>query len=478
MADSSSYRSPRGVPPRRDEPSADPARHAVSDPLTELARLIGQDEAFGAIVRNAPRPEPREEPPRQAEAPPWRARPPQADWGRDDPEPSSTSHVATVDALSRQLRVRHPLDPPPQRAAAQEHDGHEITLQGPAYPHEPDLVATHDDGPAHADESAAPHDVHHGGDHYGEGEEAYYEGEEDYADAAPERRRGGLVIAAAVAGLALMGTAGAFGYWAWSGSGGSSEAPLIKADTTPNKVVPATQGADTQGNKRIYDRFGDKGAGGERIVQREETPGEIKPPRQVYPSAGGVYGPAPPAAAAPAAAAPAAPAAPPGGAPASGEPRKVHTEVIRPNQVATLEPGQAVAPPPAAAPPPAPPAAAAPPAKQRAKQAPTVLSAQPPAAEAAAEPPPPTRSAAPAGGYVVQLSSQRSEEEARASFQTLQTKYAAVFGDRQPLIKRADLGAKGVVYRAQVGPFPSQDQANQFCSSLKVAGGHCFVQKN
>src|ERR1700756_970502 len=61
MADSSSYRSSRGggLPPRRDGASSDPARQAVSDPLAELARLIGQDEAFGAIVRNSARPEPR-----------------------------------------------------------------------------------------------------------------------------------------------------------------------------------------------------------------------------------------------------------------------------------------------------------------------------------------------------------------------------------------------------------------------------------
>ena len=75
MADSSSYRSSRGGPmaPRRDGASNDPARQAVSDPLAELARLIGQDEAFGAIVRNSARPEPREPQREPDPAPPsWR----------------------------------------------------------------------------------------------------------------------------------------------------------------------------------------------------------------------------------------------------------------------------------------------------------------------------------------------------------------------------------------------------------------------
>jgi cell division septation protein DedD len=151
----------------------------------------------------------------------------------------------------------------------------------------------------------------------------------------------------------------------------------------------------------------------------------------------------------------------------------VRTETIRPGQVAAVDPGPSAAPPPPAAAAPAPVPAA--PAKQgaRPKQgAPQALAA--PAAEA-----PPARAAAPAGGgYVVQLSSQRSEDEAMASFKALQTKYAAVFGDRQPLIRRADLGDKGVFYRAQVGPFPTHDQANQFCSNLKIAGGQCIVQKN
>ncbi len=95
-----------------------------------------------------------------------------------------------------------------------------------------------------------------------------------------------------------------------------------------------------------------------------------------------------------------------------------------------------------------------------------------------------TASAAPAapvatgGSYAVQVSSQRSEEEAQSSFRDLQTKYPNLLGGRTPIIRRADLGAKGIFFRAMVGPFASADQATELCSNLKAAGGSCLVQKN
>jgi hypothetical protein len=46
------------------------------------------------------------------------------------------------------------------------------------------------------------------------------------------------------------------------------------------------------------------------------------------------------------------------------------------------------------------------------------------------------------------------------------------------MIKRADLGDKGIYYRAMVGPFGSPNEATQFCAGLKTAGGQCVVQRN
>ena len=48
----------------------------------------------------------------------------------------------------------------------------------------------------------------------------------------------------------------------------------------------------------------------------------------------------------------------------------------------------------------------------------------------------------------------------------------------QPIVRQADLGAKGIYYRALVGPFASMEQAAGMCSSLKAAGGNCIVQRN
>ena len=79
---------------------------------------------------------------------------------------------------------------------------------------------------------------------------------------------------------------------------------------------------------------------------------------------------------------------------------------------------------------------------------------------------------------MVQLSSQKTEEEARASYKVLASKYAAVFGDREPYIKRVTIPEKGTFYRANVGPFATSAEATHFCSNLKIVGGQCIVQKN
>jgi cell division septation protein DedD len=118
-------------------------------------------------------------------------------------------------------------------------------------------------------------------------------------------------------------------------------------------------------------------------------------------------------------------------------------------------------------------AAGAPPVPERAQTgaAPmTVASATPDSGNAAAAPS--------GGGYAVQVTSQRSEAEAKSAFRSLQAKYPSQLGNREPIVHRADLGAKGTYYRALVGPFASAEAAAEMCSSLKAAGGSCLVQRN
>jgi len=93
---------------------------------------------------------------------------------------------------------------------------------------------------------------------------------------------------------------------------------------------------------------------------------------------------------------------------------------------------------------------------------------------------PVTGVSAPASGgrYAVQITSQRSEAEAQASFRELRAKFPNQLNGREPIIRRADLGDKGTYYRALVGPFASMEEAAGLCSGLKAAGGNCIVQKN
>jgi hypothetical protein len=353
--------------------------------------------------------------------------------------------------------------------------------------------------------------------------------DEEYEDEAPQsRRRGGLVMIAAVLGLVVLGTAGAFAYRTmFGGSMLPSLPPIIKADTGPNKIMPnATQGNAAQASA--------SSGPGEKLVSREEKPVDVPAPVNnaprvistipVFPSPDSSSGAAPvmptpvtPTPMSPMAAAlPSAASAAPGAPIATPEPKKIHTVAIRPDQLSSgpsavnsmSVPTQAPAPTAAAAPParasaPANPprSAALPPQMAPAAQRPSAnapLSIVPgqgdgPAAQvpvrtrtAIAQPTsinpaaPAPAAAAPSagGGYSVQVTSQRSEADAQAAFRALSAKYPAQLGNQQPMVRRADLGDKGVFYRALVGPYASMEQAAGVCSSLKAAGGTCIVQRN
>jgi hypothetical protein len=82
------------------------------------------------------------------------------------------------------------------------------------------------------------------------------------------------------------------------------------------------------------------------------------------------------------------------------------------------------------------------------------------------------------GAYFVQVSSQRSEAAALAAYREVQRRFPGVLGDRNPDIQRADLGSRGVYYRARVAPGLSGSAAVSLCTSLKNAGGDCIVTQN
>jgi hypothetical protein len=229
------------------------------------------------------------------------------------------------------------------------------------------------------------------------------------------------------------------------------------------------------------------GDGGEKLVSREETPVDVNTrsgPRVVFPPLSPNGSPPPVASVSPAA----PPPTPANGTLPNNEPRKIKTLAVKGDAVENGgAPAGVAAPAKPAARTPAPAAAAPgsrnPSSANASANGPLSLSPQ----AAAAPEPPPMRVAAtnpvhPApssgGGYLVQVSSQKNEADAQASYRALQGKFPAVLGSRSPVIKRADLGDKGVYYRAMVGPFGSTEEASQFCGNLKTAGGQCVVQRN
>jgi cell division protein FtsN len=388
--------------------------------------------------------------------------------------------------------------PPPQQHAGFEAPGYAGApdrqgFPAPLYPHDAD-----------AGEMPAPHE------------------DEFYDDEPRSGPRRGLLTVVAVLGLAILGTAGAFGYRSmFGGPGGASPPPVIRASGEPSKVAPppVTADASSSASKFSYDRFGDAGKD-EQVVRREEKPVDLSKaaPRTVLPGAPVVTN-------GPASKSLAYSGSPAGGNPPSaiGEPRRVRTVPIRPEQggdVASAPPaqqppmpttrsqgnGQSSAqasvppeptprassrvamrqPPPAAAPAPSgnAPLSLSPDASNNATPQPTAQDVPPrPAAAPARAAPQPTRvasaPAAPAasgGSYLVQVASQKSEADAESAFRGIQSKYGSVLSGQSHQVRRADLGAKGIYYRAMIGPFGTREAAVQLCSSLKQAGGDCVVQ--
>jgi hypothetical protein len=475
---------------RGDDPHG--SAKGESDPLAELARLIGQTDPFATMGR-ANQPVQPHGGARDPYEPPASADDAEAE---EDEEGASAGPPPWMQRVARQEAPQqdypsavHPL----QRYAAT-HPAPEPDYE-PAPPfadeaNQQDDPSRYDDalyGHLDLDTQQTPHTQAYSDDPYGY--------QDDYADVAEEplqKRRGGMVTVAVVLALAVLGTGAAFAYRTYVGSPRSGEPPIIKADTGPTKIVPAPADA----NAKVPDRLA-AGDGTEKIVPREEAPVDVNAPpgpRMVFPPLNQNASP------------PTVASVTPGGPPpvnaANGtmpnnEPRRIRTFSVRGDQPDGGAAAPATSPQPSAAKPAAAARAAAsrnPPvpaaaANANASTAVAPLSLSPQASQSAPATDTRTRVAtntpvqtAPSGGgsggYLVQVSSQKNEADAQASYKVLQGKFPSVLGSRAALIKRADLGDKGVYYRAMVGPFGSPDEASQFCGSLKSAGGQCVVQRN
>ena len=78
--------------------------------------------------------------------------------------------------------------------------------------------------------------------------------------------------------------------------------------------------------------------------------------------------------------------------------------------------------------------------------------------------------------WKVQISSQRSRSAAEASYTNLKSRFGSVLGDSLADIQKTDIEGKGIFYRVKLLA-ESKTEANKLCSSLKNAGGSCFVTR-
>jgi hypothetical protein len=500
MADDNIVRSYRSIDPARRASAPAPSRDVGgNDPLAELARLIGQSDPFADLERTSGR---ASEARQRVDTPPSDWRQTAAALARESmmrEPPAADPRFEEVDqaiAAAKSLRAARPAD----HASYSSHD--DAAFDQAAAPRGSYTDGPYDDEPR-ADDQFSVHDddrqrdPHAGGTPHGgqESENYFFDGaaapadDRFYDDPPRGRAANGLITAIVLVGCGILGTAGAYGYRTYYSGIRVADAPIIPAEKSPNKMVPTPAGGDAQASKSA-ERIG---SSNEQVVPHQEEPVAIPDPNG------------------PRVVLPAPFTTSPGPGPsvqanvAAGEPKKVHTVAIRPDGVDPMaRPVSGAGFPPQTAPSPSPPVATArapanPPAPRPASpstrtsggplslepgqagdpapsyQAPRVTGAAPAGAAQRLASVAPSGSA---GGYVVQISSQRSEADAQASFRSLQSKFPRELGEREAIVRRADLGPKGVYYRAMVGPFGTAGDADQFCGDLKAAGGQCIVQKN
>ena len=374
-----------------------------------------------------------------------------------------------------------------------------------AYPPQDNYDAHYEDN--WADEHA-PHDGERGAGHHellpqeNELDEDFFADEDELENdhiPAPKRSRKRLMIAA-LAGAMMVGGGGAYYYKSLKGGNEESATPYIRADNRPLKELPGNPGGKQfpNGEKTIYDRLTPDG---QQIQAAAYTPSTPAAPPSAQPAPGNSLeeridealrkaqqgGEAPQQPATQAARGP-------------DQPTVVRSESYRPDGtrvdggrpmvmpgIADVNAGQlpppfgtatqAASPQPPAGTPfrtvpvpssPAPQLAAAAP-------APAPRNAAPAGRSASITPADPT--ATPSAGFWVSLKSAPDEKAIQRDLTTLTDKYKSVLGEVQVISKIADLGARGVTYRAVAGPLSSRQEAMDLCQKIKGVGGDkaCFV---
>jgi hypothetical protein len=392
--------------------------------------------------------------------------------------------------------------------------GHQLPFGNPGAPQQAQTVPRRHDGqgydlgqymspepgyaPAGADPFQQGHEpgLHqHDPSHFGAPQQGYGETDADYdemlaeEEEEPRRGRRGMMIAAALVGAIGLGGAMAYTYKTLVAPGGG-RAPVVKAaDFGPSKVKPEVADGRVvpHTDKKLLNRLDEEGsAPPARVVVPPSAPAadandDPNGPRKVkiIPITPGAPPPATTAAAPPRPTGPPVVSVPgvmltpmpmPQAAPPQGPPPSAARVQLPAPPPPAQPPVKAVQQPPpvkaasAARPPPATPQVAEPLAPERAPVAKTPVPKKTAAVDT------PVASASGTSGYVAVLSSKKSRMDALKAFADIQQKYGDVLGSKTPDVQEADLGDKGLWYRAVVGPPGSREAASAVCSQLKTAG--------
>lgn len=107
--------------------------------------------------------------------------------------------------------------------------------------------------------------------------------------------------------------------------------------------------------------------------------------------------------------------------------------------------------------------------------APAAKPAAAPAPVKKAEPAPAAKTAAASGDWAVQLGSFRKKEDADKAAKTYTSKFASLLKSLDGVVKSADLGDKGTVYRVYFKGLSSQDAARTLCNKFKAQNQGCLT---
>ncbi len=449
---------------RAAAPAAQPAPEA-SDPLAELARLVGGETAnrrgdpFEALfraqtaiadVRAAAQARPAE--PEQAEVAPY---------GLHEPYFDEAAHY---DQGAPAQQMESGAD------EAYAHHAHYAGHESEAYAGDP--LPYQESDPAWTQEAAAGPAV----------QETWPAAFSDDASAepAPRIRRKVMYGMAAVLALGVAAIGVTLGV---RGKSGKQEVVTIQADTDPAKIKPAqAEGAATPEGQALFDRKG--GTNVSKVVGNAEQPADLgaalKTAQGNSKAAGaaGVATPAPPAVST---------------SQASQSdsifptPKKVKTVSVRADgsvingpdaapPVASALPTMAAGAPAPDVAPAAPTRTPAPKSTQRATSTNEAALKSPAHAKPSKPEPAVKETAGEGGGYAVQLAGTPSESEARAAATRLSAKYSSALQGHHATFVQAKVGDK-TVYRVRVGRL-TEEGAKSMCSAIKAQGGSCFIAKN